>query len=628
MLFRPFIFFFLLSTWLGGPALLCQNQELHKWLLDASSEEVEAQWPMIQDSLGTLQNRIQADRLSKNLQILEAKKANFRSSDSKNWLVYWQAQLSFLNQKPAEAIKRLDGLVELCVKEEVRHQICGAAYQARADIKARIFLDFNEAIASYRASIDYYLNLGDTIRYLNVANTLAQLYGEHQFFDLADKERQQIFDFGERLAQYDLLIVSHLAACLDDLYKGDSVAVLEHLEKVESYLELTGEQPRYEYFFHRFFLAHYFYTRQADKALFHYQRIEELSPIINKSQRYHDHLLRDKATWLSLSGQSNKAISIGKQQLTKAKEEGRKHDIIVLLEIMEYAASQQGDWALAFKLTKEREVQKDSIVKAAHLTQSIYYNDLYEQEQAIAQQAQMYEIEWGYKIRLRLLLIGILVLLLATTAFYYYRNAQHSNQERKLQQKFSQDLIQVRSNEQSRISRDLHDRIGQELALLKQFFLRKQNNDAATINHIDNILKDLRAISHELHDPGPEQIGFNLSVIQLIQRFDQHTDIFWNADLPKAPPPLAIEAQAQLFSILREAFQNVVRHAKARAVSVVGKWDEQNFELYIQDNGKGIVADTNSGIGIRGMRERAEIAKLKIKITSQKDQGTKIEIKN
>src|SRR5687768_7382178 len=182
-------------------------------------------------------------------------------------------------------------------------------------------------------------------------------------------------------------------------------------------------------------------------------------------------------------------------------------------------------------------------------------------------------------------------------------------------------LQHVREDERIRISRQVHDELGQALTGLKMDLywlstrlpknLRAVREKTKTMSaHIDSTIQTVRRISTELRPGILDDIGLVAALEWQAGEFQKRTGIKCDvtSDLPEAI--LDEELNTAFFRIFQESLTNVVRHAGASQVDVRLWEKEGSLWMEIKDNGRGIseaeLSNTKS-IGLLGMRERAAL---------------------
>lgn len=220
----------------------------------------------------------------------------------------------------------------------------------------------------------------------------------------------------------------------------------------------------------------------------------------------------------------------------------------------------------------------------------------------------------------------------------------HDMTERRLaaedRNALSRKVLVAQEEERTRISRDLHDSLGQIIAALhfevdwmqKRLAGRRETPDEASdeaTRLIDKAGSELRRICRGLRPPLLDDLGLMPSVRQLVEEFEAHwpikidLEIRLDEDRFPVPPDVALSA----FRVLQETLTNVVRHADARNVNVTLVREYQWLVLSIYDNGRGFQVSELAeapGFGIEGMRERARLVNGTIEIRSVPEQGTRV----
>jgi two-component system, NarL family, sensor kinase len=174
--------------------------------------------------------------------------------------------------------------------------------------------------------------------------------------------------------------------------------------------------------------------------------------------------------------------------------------------------------------------------------------------------------------------------------------------------------------ERRRIARELHDSVGQYLAGLK-INLNQLETDSRvdgpkmireTIALTDYAIQEVRTISHLLHPPLLEELGFLPAARWYVDEYGKRSQVKVSLRVGERIERLPREVEIALFRVLQESLTNVYRHASAQSVDVRILCDDGHVTLTVADDGKGIPPDVlarfrdgaASGIGLAGMRER------------------------
>lgn len=201
-------------------------------------------------------------------------------------------------------------------------------------------------------------------------------------------------------------------------------------------------------------------------------------------------------------------------------------------------------------------------------------------------------------------------------------------------------LLRAQDEERRRISRDLHDSVGQSLAVLKMELsrvVRSGNQVDATKLHewmhlVDEAVREVRAVSFLLHPPLLDLSGLCSAIREYATGFDKRSDMTIHVEIPERPPRLSSEQETALFRVIQECLTNAHRHSQASNVWIRVKPQPRDFRLEVEDDGRGIAhfdlahlreTTTSIGVGIPGMRERLRELGGRLDIRSGR-QGTQI----
>ncbi len=182
-------------------------------------------------------------------------------------------------------------------------------------------------------------------------------------------------------------------------------------------------------------------------------------------------------------------------------------------------------------------------------------------------------------------------------------------------------ILELQDVERRKIARELHDSVGQFLAGLKLNLARLQRRDAAgqhqpllaeSLDLTDKAILEVRTISHLLHPPLLDELGFHSAVRWYTEGFAKRSGMRVELQLSEVVERLPREIELALFRVLQESLTNVHRHAKASCVEIEVQCSDNEVILVVCDDGVGIDqnvlgrfrAGQAGGIGLAGMRER------------------------
>ena len=207
----------------------------------------------------------------------------------------------------------------------------------------------------------------------------------------------------------------------------------------------------------------------------------------------------------------------------------------------------------------------------------------------------------------------------------------------KQQRKLSAHLENVREEERRRISRSVHDELGQALIALKfELAILKKDPSISeaglagveSINkRISAIMLDVRRIAADLRPSILDDLGLCEALKWRAKEFTEHTGIACLLDLCDPLPSLSFDQSTALFRITLEALTNIFRHSGATQVNISASIDKENLVFKIADNGCGISSGqitSENSLGLMGMKERAELCGGTLIIEGNQINGTVI----
>ncbi len=180
-------------------------------------------------------------------------------------------------------------------------------------------------------------------------------------------------------------------------------------------------------------------------------------------------------------------------------------------------------------------------------------------------------------------------------------------------------LLQMQDEERRKFSRELHDSLGQYLAGVKMnldMFARSKPTDELLFNAIqllDQSIAETRTISHLLHPPLLDEVGFSSAAKWYLQGFSERSGVEVHVDIPDDMGRLPRPLELGLFRVLQESLTNIHRHSKSLRAEVSLKPMVDKVVLQVKDYGNGMPQEllgafrakgTNFGVGLTGMRER------------------------
>ncbi len=200
-------------------------------------------------------------------------------------------------------------------------------------------------------------------------------------------------------------------------------------------------------------------------------------------------------------------------------------------------------------------------------------------------------------------------------------------------------LIQEQENERRKIARELHDDLGQKLALLAielELIAHELPDDSdkfaaqmsELVDRSKEIARSIESVSRQLHPSILEQLGLTSALRCLCAEFGSHANLEVEFVDHRAPKSVPSSIAINLYRIAQEALINIRKHSDAQNAIVEMRGNGEEVSLTVSDSGVGfddMTVDANS-LGLVSMKERVRLLDGRIAIQSELGRGTRIEV--
>jgi PAS domain S-box-containing protein len=223
------------------------------------------------------------------------------------------------------------------------------------------------------------------------------------------------------------------------------------------------------------------------------------------------------------------------------------------------------------------------------------------------------------------------------------KQAEEALQESEKQLRFlSAQLLTIQEQERKRISGELHDELGQALAVIKlriNFIKKRLRKDQlvmkedceGTLGYIDQVIENVRRLSRDLSPSILEDLGFSAALRWMVNEYMKHHQMKVSTDIEDIDPLLSSKTRIILYRIFQEVLTNIEKHSQATHVSLAIKKEGDEISFSVEDNGKGFdlseVTARNSsekGLGLATLKERARMLGGSFNLWSEEGKGTRI----
>ncbi len=222
------------------------------------------------------------------------------------------------------------------------------------------------------------------------------------------------------------------------------------------------------------------------------------------------------------------------------------------------------------------------------------------------------------------------------------RDITRRKRDQEVLQRLSGRLLALQDEEHQRIAAELHDGLGQSLAIIKNralMGLRDQTNQNKVMEQLEEIaatatssILEVRGIAHNLRPYELDRLGLVAAIESMIERISDSTPLNLIADMDHIEGLLSPEAETSVYRIIQEGLNNVVKHSNAAAARIEIKKSSKHLTISVQDNGIGISRPTDNGnngggFGLAGITERVRLLGGSFAIDSQPTRGTTLTVR-
>ena len=219
---------------------------------------------------------------------------------------------------------------------------------------------------------------------------------------------------------------------------------------------------------------------------------------------------------------------------------------------------------------------------------------------------------------------------------FFIQNITEFTQNEELLKKTILELATVQEDERQRISRDLHDEIGQRMTVLLMQLraiseIVKSGNKIALeeINsasqNLDIIIKHLRQIFFQLYPPALNKVSLSKILAALCSSIEETNNLQIDLSCQENIPDLLESQVTTVYRFVQEGLTNIIKHAKATSAWINLDYSEGELNISIEDDGQGFsVQDTQEGVGLRGLRKRFQMLNGSFQIETSPKNGTRL----
>lgn len=246
--------------------------------------------------------------------------------------------------------------------------------------------------------------------------------------------------------------------------------------------------------------------------------------------------------------------------------------------------------------------------------------------------------------------------LLLAVGWCQWINRQHRSEDRRLRQQliqeeqaladatdFSARLIAFQESERKRIAQEMHDSLGQDLLVIKNFAMlgvKTRHGSCEASERFRDIaevastaLKKVRQITYNLRPEELDRLGLTLAIRAMVDRAAESISTRFSLELDDVDGLLPSDMEINFYRVVQEGINNILKHSRANCACVVLKKENGAIHLYIRDDGQGFEnnrcfgtkPENRTGLGFAGMNKRVRLLGGQLEVHSQAGEGVTLQ---
>ncbi len=334
--------------------------------------------------------------------------------------------------------------------------------------------DFTKAYTIYEKEKEY-----DYMVYAQQG--IINIFSMNGFFEKAKLERDALIEKMKSLGLNAYLSNEYYNQALDYKKMGNRDLEYNSLLLAEKSFENDASNKSTFIGIHARLIEYYCEHNQITEAKKHLDLLENLEFDHSGNLAAELNYLGGKAKYLQTNENFEEALALTQRKLEVAKKLGLEDEIMGTYSFLSEIYYDIGDYKKSVENNQASMAIKDSIYNRSSANALAYYQTLYETEkkekELVEKTANITLLEKDNDSFKKAMLFGGIAILLGFGLILLYRNQRHLKSNKILQEKFSQELLISQEGERRRISKDLHDGVGQQLLVIKNKLMASGDDD-------------------------------------------------------------------------------------------------------------------------------------------------------
>lgn len=490
---------------------------------------------------------------------------------------------------------------------------------------------FVEAGENYQKAYDYFEALEDYEYMFYAQQGITTMFSMNGFQERAMAEREKNIEKIQELGLEHHLVTEYYNQALDYKKIGNEQRHLEYLNKANIEIKKRRTPAVNAILVYTKLVEYYSERYLYDDAKRYLDQIEERHNDSIQDNLSESHYNGAYAAYHFSLGDYKEALEYAEKKLEYSKNLNYEEDVLATYKILSAIHSEKGDFKKGLEYKEAYINLRDSIYNRSTANSLAYYQTLYETEkkekELVEKNTSIQLLEKDNVYFKNIITVVSIASILSLGLILLFRNQRHLKNKKLLQERFSQELLVSQEEERKRISKDLHDGLGQQLLLIKNKLISTGDDD--TKKMVDNTIEEVRAISRDLHPFQLQEMGITKAIEHTLKQIDENTTLFITSEIDNIDNIFTPEQEVNIYRIVQESLSNIIKHAKAEAGKVSVKKLGEGVSISIKDNGIGFDFTEKysnvKSLGLKTLMERTKFLNGQMRIHSKANNGTLLE---
>lgn len=509
--------------------------------------------------------------------------------------------------------------------------------------------EYSSALQSYLKAFDYEVQLKDTVGMAEAYNNIGVVH-----YYMGDMENTLLYfkksiELTEAIGELQILKKGYINIGAIHQYRKEYDDALEYYRKGLEIAKKINDEVDIN-------------ISQHNMAQIHMKRKEyaQAEEYLRKSLAFQERIGSQEGIAFDYTnlgslyrekGQYDKA----KEYYFKAIELCKKGSFIKDLETtygeLAEMYSRNGEYELAFETSKDYIKLKDSLLNEENAKNFAELRTKYEtaekekalaeeqvKSESFAKEAAEAKLTAENRNKWIILLISIVVGVVLFFMLLKQRNKRKAQADKDAaiieeRDKGTQAVFIAQEEERKRISKDLHDGVGQQLSGLKMAFqkmsqsIKRENPERSEeLEVLSGILTEsadeVRSISHQMMPRALTELGLIDALNDMLEKSLGLSEIIYDFEHFGIEERLAENIEISLYRVCQELVNNIIKHSGAQKVNIQLFKNQQKVIMIVEDDGKGVKSDQSEGHGLLNMKSRINTLKGEMNLEPSPKSGT------